>query len=101
MALTSEAIQERKVALEGDLEKLRDTINQLDAKRQELVNWVGLCFQRMPERVSVKIFFDNNKAIFISFDANNPDDSVHIQLSGDFVFHTKVGKLFWSGVLAV
>ena len=38
MALTIEAIQERKVALEGDLEKLRDTINQLDAKRQELVN---------------------------------------------------------------
>ena len=38
MALTVEAIQERKVALEGDLEKLRDTITQLDAKRQELVN---------------------------------------------------------------
>ena len=38
MALTIEAIQERKVALEGDLEKLRDTITQLDAKRQELVN---------------------------------------------------------------
>ena len=38
MALTIEAIQERKVALEGDLEKLRDTIAQLDAKRQELVN---------------------------------------------------------------
>ena len=38
MALTVEAIQERKVALEGDLEKLRDTISQLDAKRQELVN---------------------------------------------------------------
>ena len=37
MALTIEAIQERKVALEGDLEKLRDTIAQLDAKRQELV----------------------------------------------------------------
>ena len=36
MALTVEAIQERKVALEGDLEKLRDTISQLDAKRQEL-----------------------------------------------------------------
>ena len=38
MALTIEAIQERKVALEGDLVKLRDTITQLDAKRQELVN---------------------------------------------------------------
>ena len=38
MALEIEAIQKRKVALEGDLEKLRDTINQLDAKRQELVN---------------------------------------------------------------
>ena len=38
MDLTIEAIQERKVALEGDLTKLRDTITQLDAKRQELVN---------------------------------------------------------------
>ena len=38
MALTIEAIQERKVALEGDLEKVRDTISQLDNKRQELVN---------------------------------------------------------------
>ena len=38
MALTIEAIQESKVALEGDLTKLRDTIAQLDAKRQELVN---------------------------------------------------------------
>ena len=38
MALTIEAIQERKVALEGDLTKLRDTISQLDVKRQELVN---------------------------------------------------------------
>ena len=38
MSLTIEAIQERKVALEGDLTKLRDTITQLDAKRQELVN---------------------------------------------------------------
>ena len=37
MALTIEAIQERKVALEGDLTKLRDTIAQLDTKRQELV----------------------------------------------------------------
>ena len=37
MALTIEAIQERKVALEGDLTKLRETIAQLDSKRQELV----------------------------------------------------------------
>ena len=37
MALTIEAIQERKVALEGDLTKLRETISQLDTKRQELV----------------------------------------------------------------
>ena len=38
MALTIEAIQKRKVALEGDVEKVRDTISQLDTKRQELVN---------------------------------------------------------------
>ena len=38
MALTIEAIQERKIALEGDLTKLRDTIAQLDTKRQELVS---------------------------------------------------------------
>ena len=38
MTLDIEAIQERKVALEGDVEKLRDTITQLDTKRQELVN---------------------------------------------------------------
>ncbi|SVE33498.1 uncharacterized protein METZ01_LOCUS486352 [marine metagenome] len=38
MALTIEAIQERKVALQGDSEKVRDTISQLDTKRQELVN---------------------------------------------------------------
>ena len=38
MELSIEVIQERKVALEGDLTKLRDTITQLDAKRQELVN---------------------------------------------------------------
>ena len=38
MELSIEMIQERKVALEGDLTKLRDTIAQLDAKRQELVN---------------------------------------------------------------
>ena len=38
MALTIEAIQERKVALQGDIKELRETISQLDAKRQELVN---------------------------------------------------------------
>ena len=38
MALDFEAIQTRKVALEGDIEKLRETISQLASKRQELVN---------------------------------------------------------------
>ena len=38
MELSIEMIQERKVALEGDLTKLRDTIAQLDTKRQELVS---------------------------------------------------------------
>ncbi len=37
MELSIEVIQERKVALEGDLTKLRETIAQLDTKRQELV----------------------------------------------------------------
>ncbi len=37
MALEIEAILERKVALEGDVEKLRETISQIDTKRQELV----------------------------------------------------------------
>ena len=37
MELSIEVIQERKVALEGDLVKLRETIAQLDTKRQELV----------------------------------------------------------------
>ncbi len=38
MALTIEAIQERKVALQGDIKELRETIAQLDTKRQELVS---------------------------------------------------------------
>ena len=38
MALEIEAIRERKVALQDDSEKVRDTISQLDTKRQELVN---------------------------------------------------------------
>ena len=37
MALDFEAIQERKVALQGDIKELRETISQLDTKRQELV----------------------------------------------------------------
>ena len=38
MALEIEAIQERKVALQGDIKELRETISQLDTKRQELVS---------------------------------------------------------------
>ena len=38
MAITIESLNERKTAIQGDMEKLRDTITQLDAKRQELVN---------------------------------------------------------------
>ena len=34
MALDIEAIQERKVALEGDVEKLRETISQIDITKQ-------------------------------------------------------------------
>ena len=37
MELSIEMIQERKVALEGDIKELRETISQLDTKRQELV----------------------------------------------------------------
>ncbi len=36
--ITAEAITERKTAIQEDIQKLRDTISQLDAKRQELVN---------------------------------------------------------------
>tara|TARA_A100001011_G_scaffold3265_1_gene3845 strand:- start:663 stop:863 length:201 start_codon:yes stop_codon:yes gene_type:complete len=36
--ITAEAIKERKTAIQEDITKLRDTISQLDAKRQELVN---------------------------------------------------------------
>ena len=36
--ITAEAINERKTAIQEDIQKLRDTISQLDAKRQELVN---------------------------------------------------------------
>ena len=38
MAITIESLKERKIALQGDMEKVRDTISQLDNKRQELVN---------------------------------------------------------------
>ena len=38
MAITIESLNERKTAIQGDMEKLRDTISQLDTKRQELVN---------------------------------------------------------------
>ena len=37
MELSIEMIQERKVALQGDIKELRETIAQLDTKRQELV----------------------------------------------------------------
>ena len=36
--ISSEIISERKTAIQEDIQKLRDTISQLDAKRQELVN---------------------------------------------------------------
>ena len=38
MAITIETLNERKTAIQGDMEKVRDTISQLDNKRQELVN---------------------------------------------------------------
>ena len=38
MELTAELISQRKTDIQGDIQKLRDTISQLDAKRQELVN---------------------------------------------------------------
>ena len=38
MAITIESLNERKPAIQGDMEKVRDTISQIDTKRQELVN---------------------------------------------------------------
>ena len=38
MAITIESLNERKTAIQGDMEKVRETISQLDNKRQELVN---------------------------------------------------------------
>ena len=38
MAITFESLNERKTAIQDDMEKVRETISQLDNKRQELVN---------------------------------------------------------------
>ena len=38
MAITIESLNERKTAIQGDMEQVRDTSSQLDTKRQELVN---------------------------------------------------------------
>ena len=38
MEISLEAIQTRKSAIQEDITKLRETITQLDSKRQELVN---------------------------------------------------------------
>ena len=38
MAITIESLNERKTAIQGDMEKVRDTISQIDTKRQELIN---------------------------------------------------------------
>ena len=38
MEITAEKISQRKTDIQGDIQKLRETISQLDAKRQELVN---------------------------------------------------------------
>ena len=38
MAITIESLNERKTAIQSDMEQVRDTISQLDNKRQELVN---------------------------------------------------------------
>ena len=38
MAITIETLNERKTAIQSDMEKVRETISQLDTKRQELVN---------------------------------------------------------------
>ena len=38
MAITIESLNERKTAIQDDMEKERETISQLDTKRQELVN---------------------------------------------------------------
>ena len=38
MEITAEMISQRKTDIQVDIQKLRETISQLDAKRQELVN---------------------------------------------------------------
>ena len=38
MEISLEAIQNRKSSIQEDITKLRETITQLDTKRQELVN---------------------------------------------------------------
>ena len=38
MAITIESLNQRKTDLQNDSEKVRETISQLDSKRQELVN---------------------------------------------------------------
>ena len=38
MAITIESLNERKTAIQSDMEQVRDTISQLDNKRQELIN---------------------------------------------------------------
>ena len=38
MAITIESLNERKTDIQGDMEKVRDTISQIDTKRQELVS---------------------------------------------------------------
>ena len=38
MEITAEMISQRKTDIQGDIQKLRETISQLDTKRQELVN---------------------------------------------------------------
>ena len=38
MEITAEMISQRKTDIQGDIQKLTETISQLDAKRQELVN---------------------------------------------------------------
>ena len=38
MAITIESLNERKTAIQSDMEQVRDTISQLDNKRQEFVN---------------------------------------------------------------
>ena len=89
MALTIEAIQTRKVALEGDLEKLRDTISQLDAKRQELVGnlnalsgAVQQCDQFLvdiaeQEKEEPKIKKIKPKSYASNFDINRKDPWTH------------------------